>query len=100
MASLRIEFEERFLDMTDEEIDRAENLKQELTYSYRRVYPRLSDIAYPMEMKKAKKHCEIMFKDNASIIVKGTYQDICLAIDAREQMDEEGEERLKYSDRD
>jgi hypothetical protein len=84
--SLRIEFTERFINLSEEDIESYENLKKELPYSYRLVYPRLSDICMPRQIPGKKNHCEIEFYDGSMIIVKGSYNDICNQIDEREKL--------------
>lgn len=86
---MRIEFQERFLDMTDEEIEQANNLKQKLEFKYRRIYPKLVMIDYPAELPGKKSHCRLFFIDGTSIIIKGSYDDICNLIDDRERQDNE-----------
>jgi hypothetical protein len=86
---MRIEFTERYCDMTDEEIDSATNLGKPLEYKYRRVYFRLKDISHPAEIPGKKSHCKIVFYDWGEIIIKGSYDTICQLIDDREQLDEE-----------
>jgi hypothetical protein len=83
---MRIEFQERYLDMTDDEIEEARNLKLKLEFKYRRVYPRLLDISHPAEILGKKSHCKIVFYDWSEMIVKGNYDDICNLIDKREAM--------------
>lgn len=83
---LRLEFTERFIDMTDEEIDAAENLKQKLTYAYRRIYPRISDIAWPAEIPGKKAHCKLIFWDGTEAVIKESYDDVCNRIDEREKL--------------
>lgn len=86
----RIEFQERYLDMSDDEIESAKNLKQPLDYKYRRVYPSLCEIFMPKELPGKSKHCIIEFYDGGKIVVKGSYDEVCNLIDFREnQFDEE-----------
>lgn len=89
MASMRIEFTERFL--SPEEKEYWENLKVEPVYHYRKIYPCLATVEYPREIPGDPDHCEILFKDDYVLVVKGAYQDIALQIDDREQQ-EYGEE--------
>lgn len=84
--SLRLEFTERFIDMTADEIEAAENLKQKLVYGYRRIYPRVSDIAWPAEIPGKKAHCKLMFWDGSEAIIRETYDDVCNRIDEREKL--------------
>jgi hypothetical protein len=91
MSNLRIEFTERFLNMTDEEIETANNLKQKLNYSFRLVYPRLDDIDYPREIPGKEKFCEIVYYDGSISVIKGSYQDTCLLIDEREKLRDQRE---------
>lgn len=81
---MRIEFTERFIDMTDDEIESAKNMKVPLEYKYRRVYVRLGDISHPAELPGKKSHCKIVFYDYSEMIVKGSYDDMCNLIDKRE----------------
>lgn len=83
---LRLEFTERFLDMSDEEIEEAQNLKLKLVYGYRRIYPKLSDIAWPAEIPNKKTYCKIIFWDGTETIVKESYDDVCNRIDEREKL--------------
>jgi hypothetical protein len=85
---MRIEFQERFVDMTDEEIEEAQNLKIKLEYKYRRIYPKLSMIDYPAEIPGKKSHCRLYFIDGTSLIIKGSYDETCVKIDDREQLEE------------
>jgi hypothetical protein len=84
MKTMRIEFYEKFIDMTEDEIESAHNLKTSLKWAYRLIYPRLEDIDHPREIPGRKNHCEILFYDGTTILVKGSYQDIALQIDLRE----------------
>jgi hypothetical protein len=89
MASMRIEFTERFI--SQEEKEYWENIKVEPIYHYRKIYPCLSTVDYPREIPGDPDHCEVLFKDDYVLVVKGTYQDIALQIDDRESQ-EYGEE--------
>lgn len=96
MSELRIEFTERYLDdlPTDEEIETAKNLKlaiPEGKMKYRRVYPRLEHIDYPRELTGVKTHCELLFMDGSTMVVKGAYDDICMKIDERSKLAEQEE---------
>lgn len=84
--SLRIELTERFVDLSEEDIESYNNLKKALPYTYRLVYPRLTDICMPKQLPGKKNHCEIEFYDGSVIIVKGSYSDICDLIDEREKL--------------
>lgn len=84
--SLRIEFTERFLDMTDDEIEEARNLKTDLIWKFRRIYPRLTDIAWPAEIPNKKTYCRLIFWDGTEAIIKEPYDDVCNRIDDRENL--------------
>lgn len=84
--SLRLEFTERFVDMTEEEIETAMNLKDKLVYGFRRIYPRLSDIAWPAEMPGKTKYCKLFFCDGSEAIIRESYDDVCNRIDERENL--------------
>jgi hypothetical protein len=76
----RIEFQERFLNLTEQEIDKRDAIAMPYTkddYSYRRVLVRLADIFAPKEMPGKNSHCLIEFYDQSTMIVKGKYDDIC-----------------------
>lgn len=89
MASMRIEFTERFIEESEKEY--WENLKVVPPYKYRLIYPMLCDVDYPREIPGEKDHCEILFKDGYILTVQGSFQDIALQIDDREAQ-EYGEE--------
>lgn len=84
--SLRIQFNERFVDLSDEEMESFKNLGKPLPHSYRLIYPRLSDIFQPRQMPGKKSHCEIEYYDGTVIVVKGSYDDVCNLIDEREKL--------------
>lgn len=94
--NLRIEFTERFIDMTDDEIESSHNLKQPLKFKYRLIYPRLSDIFSPRQIPDKKNHCEIEYFDGSIVVVKGSYQDICLLIDEREKLQDQYDSENGY----
>lgn len=89
---MRIEFQERFIPLDEEEIESYRNLKKKIPYEYRRVYLRITDIFAPKEIPGKKEHCLIELYDGSTIIVKGNYDTICLSIDDREKLKDEIEE--------
>jgi hypothetical protein len=93
IIKMRIELYERINDYTEEELERADSMNLKLRkakYIYRRIYPRLEDIAYPFEIPGIIEYCGIEFTDETTIYVKGNYDDTCDLIDERE-LQAEGE---------
>jgi hypothetical protein len=84
--SLRIEVTEKFCPLTEEEQETQRNLKQPITYEYRRIYLRLTDIFAPKEIPNKKTICQIELYDGTIMTVKGSYDDICDLIDEREKL--------------
>jgi hypothetical protein len=89
---MRIELTQRYMD--DEAaayyVDEIGMKPPEDCYRYRRIYPHLQEIRYPMEIPGDKDHCEVLFWDDTSIVVQGSYDDLCFLFDDREAMDDEG----------
>jgi hypothetical protein len=86
---MRIEFTQRYLKEEDRVLyeDQLNMPVPESSYKYRRIYPLLLEVAYPMEIPGDKEHCEILFRDDVVITVKGSFCDIALLIDDREKQD-------------
>lgn len=82
----RIEFIERFYEITEEQQEAAEKMGTPVdrVAKYRRVYVNLLDIFAPKELPGKKAHSQIEFYDGCTIIVKGSYDTICQQIDDRE----------------
>jgi hypothetical protein len=91
---MRIEFTERYVSKEDRELY-EENMAMQVPvqcYKYRRIYPHLDEVEYPIEIPGDKDHCEILFRADYTITVRGNFDDICQAIDDREaQASGEGE---------
>lgn len=85
--ALRIELYEKYVSNSDAEIEQYEIMGIDLkpTYKYRRINPLIKDIAYPREIEDNNKESIIVFKgmhgtEGHSIIVLGSYDDICISI--------------------
>jgi hypothetical protein len=84
---MRIEFTERYVQVDEEELDKAESMgmpRPKGKVLYRRIYPRLYSIFQPREIPGKDKYCEIEFNDGNSIVVKGSFMEVCQQIDDRE----------------
>ncbi len=89
-SGLRIEFYEKVSEMTDEErtyyIDELGMKPPKAKTTYRRVYPLLSSIDMPKEIPDCTTDTMLIYNDGTFTVVKGNYDDICDAIDLREQL--------------
>jgi hypothetical protein len=88
MSVVRIELTERVVIPPDQEdVEYADNLKlpkPKAEVKYRRIFPRVDDIFAPMEVPGITKYCEIEFTDGSSVFVKGSYDEICILLNDRE----------------
>ena len=84
----RIELREKYVSNSDEEIEECDRLGLpiKLTYSYRRIYPLISDICYLRAIERNKKETIVVFKslvegrEGHSIIVLGNYDELCIKL--------------------
>jgi hypothetical protein len=96
MSVIRIELTERYVIEPDEdEVETAKNLGlpiPEGKVKFRRIFPRVEDIHTPREIPGIKSYCEIEYVDGVVIRVKGSYDEIAILINDRENMEEDKEE--------
>jgi hypothetical protein len=94
---LRIEFMERFVDLTPEEMAKYDTMNTPYPkdcYSYRRVSMKLADVFGVKEMPRWKAHCIIEFYpevDREDMTVKGSYDTVLQFLEDRAKMEEEGD---------
>jgi hypothetical protein len=88
---MRIEFTQRYVSEEDRVLyeDNMNMPVPQSVYKYRRIYPLLFDIEYPMEIPGDKEHCEVLFKNDCVLTVKGGFDEIAQNIDDRENQDME-----------
>jgi hypothetical protein len=95
----RIEFTERYYEPpTDEEFEQADKAAldpPEGTYKYRRINPLLSQIRYPAEYPGKSKHCILVMDDWTEVVIRGKYDDICILLEDRERMYNEGHDEIE-----
>lgn len=84
---VRMELYEKYVTTPDEDIDKADRMGMtiDLSFGYRRINVLLKDIFYPREIEGNDEECIIVFKgrfggEGTSIIVKGSYDDICIQL--------------------
>jgi hypothetical protein len=90
---MRIELMQRYLDEGKAAyyVDELGMKPPASSYKYRRIYPHLQEIRYPMEIPGDKDHAEILFWDDTSVVVHCNFDDLCNLIDDREAQDDEEE---------
>lgn len=96
----RIELYEKYCSNSDEEIEQYEQMGLTLkpTYSYRRIFPLLSDICYIREINGNKQELIVVFKslvegrEGHSIIVLGNYDELCIRLNDLENSTLEDDE--------
>jgi hypothetical protein len=83
----RIELYEKYVTNSEDEIEEYDRmgLELKLTFGYRRINVLLKDIFYPREIDGNNQESIIVFKgrwggEGTSIIVKGSYDDICIQL--------------------
>ena len=96
----RVELLEKYCANSDEEVALFETLGIPLkpTYSYRRIFPLLSDICYIREINGNKQELIVVFKslvegrEGHSIIVLGNYDELCIRLNDLENSTLEDDE--------
>jgi hypothetical protein len=96
----RVELYEKYCSNSDEEVEWSEKYGIDLkpTYSYRRIYPLITDICYIREIESNKKEFIVVFKsmiegkEGHSIIVLGNYDELCIRLNDLENSTLEDDE--------
>lgn len=82
----RIEVYEKFLDVSDEELEAVDRMGMEppQNWNYRRTYVPLYDIWRPAEIPGNKEELRLIFNTGDEMTIKGNYDTFCIQLNDKE----------------
>jgi hypothetical protein len=88
---MRIEFVQRYWDEEQAAyyVDQVGMKPTDDCWKYRKVYPLLLEVKYPMEIPDDAEHTDILFRDDTILTVKGSFGELKKYIDEQERLADE-----------